>query len=306
MSIDGLDIIKGRRWIYSNKKYIVITGKDLWILRKDLCIVCCRKDISNVYKIAFPTDDIMLTGQGKKASYRLIKLDDGTDIYTWPLLKMEHSLGRFALSHDKTLAYDCFDWRGKEHLVKINLQTGDLDVLRFPQGLRTIDDMMCDKEGFLCLLESQYEEDGYARISVNGIQSLHAEQITANDSCNLKYQWHHSGARIAKYFLGDTGYILTNDLFMYNPKTAKGFHLLENESTWSPPAYRPSGCWTDDSRHLVFLMYANVNVALDWDARKIVALYRGSFAKGHLVGDEYWISSDNGIRKLPFPLIEHV
>lgn len=299
-----LSDIKGRRWIYSDGKYIVITGKELWILKKDLSVICCRKDISNVYKVAFPSDNIMLTGQGKKASYRLIRLDDGSEIYTWPPISMEHSMHQFALSLDRMMAFDCFDWRMKDYLVSINLQTGELDTVRSPKELRVTSDMLCDKEGALCILQSQYEEDGCTRVSNNGILSLPSNQVIDKGHCFLKYQWNHSGGRIAEYFLGDTGYILTNDLHVYDPETAESIYLLENEPSWKPTAYRPSGCWIDESRHLVFLMYTDTNVVIDWEAKKVVALYKGPFVKGCLIGNEYWISSGNGIRRLPFPMVE--
>ena len=54
------------------------------------------------------------------------------------------------------------------------------------------------------------------------------------------------------------------------------------------------------------VMYDNVNVVVDWETGKMVARYVGHFKKGCLMDNEYWIFSDEGLRRMPFPLIEDI
>ncbi len=82
--------------------------------------------------------------------------------------------------------------------------------------------------------------------------------------------------------------------------------MLENDPNWTKPGLGPSMCWFDESRQYLSLMYDNVNVVIDWHERKMVARYAGKHMKGCLINDEYWISSEDGIRRVPFPLIEDI
>ena len=84
------------------------------------------------------------------------------------------------------------------------------------------------------------------------------------------------------------------------------YFLLENDPDWVEPSPGWTDVWFDESRKYLCLWYDNVNVVVDWEARKMVARYVGKYTKGCLIDNEYWIFSEDKLRRMPFPLIEDI
>lgn len=301
-----LDDTKGVYWIYRNKSHVVLVGKKLWILKPDGTIVACRKDVSNVYKVAFLSGDRILTGGGKGATYRLISLVDGKELWSIPHIKWTCSSDRFAISPDERFAFDFYWWNDKDYLVKIDIQKGCMESYVLKKGLRCTKDIICDDDGALYLLQVHYDETEEGRISQNGIRCEYVNDQANKGAYDWKYRWQHEGPTISETFLDSPDLILTEDLYVYSPKTKEKFFLLENDPDWTKPGLGMPTCWFDESKQYLSIMYDNVNVVVDWYERRMVARYAGKTRKGCIINDEYWISSEEGIRRVPFPLIEDI
>ena len=230
MNYKELDKVKGSHWIFRNSDYVVFVGKKLWIFKKDGTLIACRKDIPHAYKVAFLPGERLLTGGGNKAEYRLLSLVDGTDIWSFPPIKKKEVCAyRFAISPDYKQAFDYYSWMDGYHLVKLDIQTGEMDICLLQEDLRATKDIMCDENGVPCLLQTHYEEIGGQRVSQNGVRYHYLDDIDVGNAYYWKYKWQHKGITIADTFLESTELILTKDLYVYEPKSGKTYFLLEND-----------------------------------------------------------------------------
>jgi hypothetical protein len=101
--------------------------------------------------------------------------------------------------------------------------------------------------------------------------------------------------------------VLLGNLNVRNLKTGDTFSLIENQ-TDMPKIF---GGYTvtayDKERNLLTICFtwSCSNIIIDCTARKIVAHYTPfsyhEHVGGCLIGDEFWIGSDDGIVKRPFP-----
>lgn len=306
MEINALAHIRDCASIYSSGEHIVVLGKFLWILGHDGQVLHRRKDILYPYKATILSGNRVLIGQDPKAAYRMISLPEGKDLWTVPPIRMDSYGNTFTISPDEKFAYDCYDRRLKNHLVKLDLQTGNVMDNAITGGFRCVSRIACNEEGTPCLLQTHYDEREDGRISQNGIRYPLKGRFSARDSINWKYAWQHSGQRIAKFFMGSTSCVLTNDLFVYDLENKREYFLLENDPKWEYPDLWPMDCWLDPQSQYLFIMYDDVNVVIDWAKRKMVARYVGKCTRGALICNEYWISKGEGIRRAPFPVIEDI
>lgn len=303
--------IKDTATILSNGEYVAVMGEKLWIFRTDGQLLLCREDIRYAGKITFLSGNRLLIGQEIKAAYRMISLPDGADLWIVPQFKPYCYGIPFAVSTDEKYVYDVIDRRMKHYLIRLELQTGKMEELPVTGGFRCIEEVFCEEDGTPCLLQTQYsEESSEGRVSENGIRQPNQGRFLAKDSINWKYSWQHRGQRIARFFLGNTSRILTNDLYVYEPENGDGYFLLENDPQWVHPGVHefvtPSHCWFEENGRYLFLTYDNVHVAIDWKKRKMVARYAGNLCRGKLMGNEYWMSTGDGVRRVPFPAIEDI
>lgn len=300
-----LEQIKGNYWISRNAEYVVLVGKMLWIFKVNGDFVACRKDIPNAFKVAFLPGDRVLTGSGK-SGYHLLSLRDGSDLWSMKPHKYETCARRFALSPDGAWAYDFYYWKGDLCFVKIDLDHGETEGYIVSPGLCRTTDILCDEDGIPCLLQANYSIISGKQVSENGILYQYQDVLKKGSAYYWKYKWQFNGERIAKRYLGNTDTVITNDLYVYHIKTGDGYYLLENDMDTPMPALKPHDCCIDESGRYIILEYSTVNIVVDWNARKVVSYYAGDFTKGCLVGDEFWVSTKNGIVRKPFPLMEEI
>lgn len=298
--------IKGNCQIYSDSQYTVVLGKKLWIFDRNFSLLACRPDVCNAHKAVFLSGRRLLIGQGKGAAYRLIDLENGTDLWSIPPIKTETSMSRFAISSDMAVAYDCYNWKLTDHLVTISVETGEIQTTPLQPGLRCTSDIACDENGYACLLQTHHEEVSGERIYQNGIRFQDPNDIDYGSSYHWKHKWQLPWPATACCFLDGVEHVLTNDLRVYAPQNAGISSLLENETRWNSPGSRFMDCWLDQEKRYICIMYDTVNVVIDRWEKKMAARYAGNFARGCLIGSFYYIASDEGIRKVPFPLIEEI
>ena len=119
------------------------------------------------------------------------------------------------------------------------------------------------------------------------------------------------GKKKVHRFLGDTDTILMENLFVYHPATNEEYYLLENDPAFQIPDdtmyYEAS---LDNSGKYVVVKWdmgkSNTFVVIDYQERKGVARYSGAYRDICLMGDEVWLSTPDGIQRLPFPLIQEI
>ena len=300
-----LEQVKGNYWISRNDEYVVLIGKELWIFKVDGDFVACRKDIPNAFKVAFLSGDRALTGSGK-SGYHLLSLKDGSDLWSMKPHKYETCADSFALSPDGVWAYDYYSWKDHLYFVKINLVHGEVEKYIVSPGLRCTKDILCDDDGIPCLLQSHYSIISGEQVSDNGILYQYQDVLKKGSAYYWKYKWQFGGKQIVEQYLGNTDTVITNDLFVFTPQVGKGYYLLENEVLPQLPKWEPVNIRLDHSGQFVVLMYPTVNIIVDREARRVVARYAGDFTKGCLVGNEFWISTKNGIVRKSFPLMEEI
>ena len=301
MSANDLNQIKGNYWITCNEKYVVLRGKKLYVFRHDGSLVWRRADLKNVWKVSFLPDDRLLTDGGN--TYRILSLADGRDIWCYRQGKSESKSDSFAISPDRSFAFDICDWMDQYRVVRIDLRCLCAEEFKVASKLRVTKDALCDATGSLNILQTQYDQKVDGQVSTNGVLCWDQRAREEKEPFTWKDQWEFDGRRISSFFLGDTETILTNDLHVFHRKTQKMYYLLENDINTHLPR-SPLQYGIDLSGKYVTLMYDNENVVIDWQRRKVVARYAGQGTQGCLIGNHFWISSENGIQRKPFPLME--
>lgn len=299
--------LKGAVSVYRHEDYLALQGKDFWVCKFDGTTVLRYQNMPNIHKLAFLPQDMLLICGGTNTAYRLFCLKTGEEIWRIPTIKKSWVSGRhFALSRDGKYAYDYFDYKDGYHIVRINLQSGDMCSRKIGPGYRALTDIICSHTSdALYLLRTQIDEVDGRNIGFNEIQRLDFSSPSDYESiCKWESAGTHSA--IAAFFLGDCERILSRDLRVYESKTKKVYSLVENELDWTQPGLGPNDCWVDTSNRYICLNYDNVNVVLDPNKRKMVARYAAPFARGCLIGDTYWIASGDKVEKKAFPVIEDI
>lgn len=306
MPKSDLCLVKGGYAIKKQGEYVAIYWKDLWLFKDDGSLVFHRKTPRFVEKIHFIDNERLLVAAEK--SYHLVHLPDGEDIWMIPRPnKISYGSRRFAVTPDLSCAYEfCEGKKGETIFIALNTENGTLKQSLITGGLRATLDIMCDKEGFPCLLQSQVESAIYE----NGVRYLPHGSLLPEHAYDWKAKWFSKFPRGARAFLHNTGQILTSDLCIFSPLTQKNIYLLENEADLSRlpkiPPHGPIVYVTDESGKYLTLDLVDYDVIVDIETRKIVGLYHAKYVSGCIVGNEYWISLDSGVDRKPFPLIEEI
>lgn len=302
MSKSDIEKIKGNYTIMRSNHYVVAHGKKLYVFTLTGEMLFCRNDIRNVLKVAFLQEQALLVDSGK--SYSLISLNDGSETWKITQSKREFNSPHFALSPCGTFAYNFYLNKGDYYLEKIDLINARIEEYPLDNELRTANDIQCESSGEPALLRSHYSEIAGRRVSENGIVYPLHEPFGNGSSYYWKNKWQFQGSQISYAFWRGTESVITNDLHIFQQATGEMQNLLENESRWSPPALAPSSFSIDYSGRFLVLRYSRSNVVIDLTSRCVIAQYAGQYTSGCIIGDEFWISSDSGILRKPFPLYE--
>lgn len=292
--------------------YVVAFGKSLWVFRKDGSFVSKSTTIRYPEKVHFlPPDKIFVEG-GTDYQYHYVNLLTAEDIWTTPVDRKGGLFNRrFAVSPDNLYLYDTYLNYPKDKRYVLRFSLADLSVTKaeVPNGLRVTTGIYTDEEGVLYALQThQLTDDG--KISQNGI--LRIDWRTEKTIFSWEKMWQSERNRKKKWMCTDGRYILCEDYSVIDMTTMQSFNLLENELEWIPEGKCSAECeyLPDRGFLLVYSGLDDGNVVIDCKARKRIAQYapteigvRAGFA-GYLIGDEYWIGTENGIVKKPFPIFE--
>lgn len=293
--------------------YVVASGKSLWVFRKDGTFVSKSNTIRRPHKLHFlPPDKIFVEG-GADYQYHYVDLVTGEDIWTTPInRKRMLPSERFAASPDNRYLYDMYLYGTKEKWYMLRFSLADLSVskVQVPKCLRTTTGIYTDDEGILYALQT-HGLTGEGKISQNGI--LRIDWRTETPIISWERMWQSERSRKTGWNCTDGHYILCNDFSVIDMATMESFNLLENETEW-----KLEGNWfsceyiPDRGMLLVYNGTDDGNVVIDCKARKRVAQYAyhrtdtAAGYAGYLIGDEYWIGTENGIARKPFPVFEEM
>lgn len=302
-----LNSIKGDYEINSSKDYVVFTGPKLMIFKTDGEFIAIRQDLGIIRKIAFVNDDSILLDCSAKGFYILISLMDGIEKCRIPQPKSDYTCSRFALSPDNRYVFDRCDFRGRYYFVKIDLIAKAAHACLIKNNLRCVSDLICTQQGDPVFLEQHYDvSEGNAekRVSKNGMICARLKGLKHQYSFERTYQWEFSHPRITRFFLGNEDAILTKDLHVYKPSSGELFLLVENGLDLENIGEYPVDYRLDKQTNYLTLMYNTANVIVDCTTRKMIARYIAHYRFGSIVGSEYWVCTDEGVRKMPFPFVE--
>ena len=298
--------IKGKYNISLCGNYVVLFGDMLSIFNKDGSIVAHKKNLRNIHKIVAISEDSILADCGSPKAYVALSLSDGAEVWSLSHPRLDYTSRGFAIPPDNSAVYDYYDLKGSQYLLKIDLTTREMTTISLESGLRCISDLACDEKGTLCLLEHHYEIIGEKHISINGIRYVYEDSVCPGNAYNWKSKWAFDFPTISKFFLGNTDTVLTKDLFVYQPKTGKKYHLLENESRFELPECEPYDWKISSNKQYVILLYKDTNIVVDITTKKVVARYNTDFYHGCLIDDQYWVCLDDHIQIKPFPFFENI
>ena len=303
MKKSELEKVKGQFSIYCNGEYVVINTTRLFIFKTDGSLVACRKDLRYAGRITFLSGNRMLLCS-HKAVFHMIRLCDGSDIWTAPYKKNILNVSKLAVSRDEAFAYACDEWKETHFISRLDLQTHELTLHDMYMDYGATRDIICNEAGIPCLLKTVMETVGGKKLHQNGVRLHDFYDIAPGDTTTWETKWCFDGDRSPLGFFEITDAIVTTDLQIYRPSTGALVDLLENESSWQPPAHGPSDCWLDLSKRYLCVRYSTVHVIIDIHARKVVGQYAAHCTYGCLIGNEYWVCAEDRVIRKPFPAME--
>lgn len=305
MKKTALDTLKGSYQIDFNGEYVVLSGAKLYIFKPDGTQVVCRPDLRHAGRITFLPGNRMLLCS--KAVFHMIRLPDGSDLWTAPYTKTNFNLNPLAVTPDEAYAYTYDEYRGTRFLTRLflNTQEHEVDLQELQPDIGATRGILCDEEGTPCLLKTLTETIGGKTVHQNGVRIHDFYDISPGSTTTWKTKWSFDN-RISVSFLGSTDEILTNDLSVYQPSTGTLAPLLTPEESSLLPSQPFSGCRTDFTGRYLCLMYQTGNVIVDMQERRIAAQYAADYTQGCLIGGEYWLCIKNQICRNPFPAFEEI
>lgn len=313
-----LDSVKDAFSIFSNGEDVLVAGKSLWLFRRDGSFVSKFKTIRFPRKAAFlPNRTAIVDGYGDKA-YHYLSLDQG-DIL-WSSVKKGRRMmesDRFAVSPDGKTVYDvCYLQNQSMQVNRICPQSQFHQISDIKECLRVTEDIFCDQKGVLCALQT------HLIIDPNDIYSENSPSIRQHGILSIPYengkpkpswrsQWQSKSEDDGHGFARgcDRTHILYEDFTVLDLDRQVTFPLLSSEERASLP--KDGFTWAFDSvNNLLTIFYtaAKCNLIIDCGSKKVVARYDRCDPsvgyKGCLIGNRFWMGTENGIVQRPFPNVD--
>ena len=301
-----LSKVKDCSSIQTNGKYVIVKGKYLRIFNPDGSLIAECKSVRRPYKLAFLPEDRLLVG-GR--DYNLLSLSNGEVIWTLPTPpNFGYSSDRFALSPDYRFAYEHYRTAStvKDMILTIDLNEPAYSYRLVQNSIRTVSDIICDKDGEVLLLQRHLANVEGKDVYQNGI--FRPQRTAEGGVEHWKYLWLTDTSASPKVFDGE--YVLYSNMTVIKAATGEVIDLLEHEAEWKAPRWSPLRSYYDPEKQYLQLVYDDANIIIDCVARKRIAQYStpdsGIGFEGCLINGEFWIGTREGIIKRPFPLIEEI
>ena len=305
-----LSSIKDCTAIYSNGEFVFVCGKKTYLFRQNGEFIAVYKNIRYPSKIAFLSATEAIVDSGYSGFYYLIDMSGGK--ITWEGIqkgrRMVHS-SHFAISSDGKSIYDvCALVNGSLHMDVMRPQEEIHHRFQIKAGYRVTKNVFCDEHDTLCLMQTQIrdtEDDESVSVYQCGLLEVPAEDL--GKRVQWKHRWEYELRKGHHVHGCDGRYVLYEDYYVEDLVTGNVFYLLENDTYESLQAGSFDCTYNNQSNYLTVSYYAGkrMNVVIDCTARKRIAQYeRESMSvgyKGCIVGNEFWMGTEDGIIKYPFP-----
>ncbi|MBR2421624.1 MAG: hypothetical protein IKB09_04650 [Oscillospiraceae bacterium] len=312
MSIITPSTVKDAWEIVSCGNRVLVFSKTLWIFQTDGSFVTHQKAVRYPRKAAFLQDNTAILEAN--STYFHIDLTDGSVLWSNPRKKgICPSINQFAVSPDGTVVFD-FQYM-KDSVVRIDRicpgkQTVDSYSLK--DGLSITNDLYCKDQDTLYILQYSTLIDPEAPLfstvvpmRQNGILEL--KYSAENPEREWKHMWQDQSSATHTPRKTDGRYVLYNDFSVLDLKTMEYFSILPEHNLGKYKFGEMTNLVFHEDRNLLSFGYIcqDINVILDCRKREVVAQYV-SRKKGCLVGTEFWIGTENGIVRRPFPWIDDI
>jgi len=302
-----LDKLKEIYSIYHNGEFIVIPHTKLHILRPDGTLVACRSDLRHAGRITFLSRNRMLLCSNKNL-FHMIDLNTGEDLWTAPNTKSNLNSAPIAISSNENYAYTYDNRNGKNFISQLNLDTHEVESIEMYLDAGATQDICCDDDDTPCLLKTRIETIGGKNFLICGVRLHNFYYLEAGFTNNWKTMWYRELPCVESpmIFFGSADRMVTSSLHIFTPATGEVLSLLENETEHTLPQESPASCWMDCNGQYLCLRYMEGNVVIDTQSRKIAATYAAKNRKGCLIGNEYWLGTENGIVRKTFPAFDEI
>lgn len=294
--------------IFSHDDTVILSGKNPWIFHKDGTFVAKHKTIRNAYKMVFLPENMVLMDGAVDRAYHYVSLDSGK--LEWSISKMGRrsmTPNQFAVTPDGNTIYYIYKIDNVLYVDRIIPHKQACETFKIPLDICATYHCYCDSEGMLSLLQSFYVKDIMAdgtdnSYYFNGVLKWTPE----NDRPVWKYQWRTKPGSAYTPCICNDEYILFDNFVAASFKTGRRFNLLE----CNPQIKRAPGRFLisayDPVRQLLTVRFSSSasTVIIDCKKRKIVAHYAPitpGLSGGCLIGNEFWIGTNKGVIKRPFP-----
>ena len=305
-----LDKLKNVYAVNFNGEYVVIAHTKLHILRPDGTLVACRSDLCYSSRVTFLSGNRMLLSSSKNV-FHMIDLTTGEDLWTAPYRKNNLNIAPIAISPNEKFAYTYDAWSGRKYIdcfiSQLNLETHEFEIAEMHLDAGASRDICCEDETTPCLLKTAIESIGETSYLISGVRLHDFFCGDARYTNTWKTKWYAAiPCPSPMCFFGSTDKIVTSDLHIYTPGTKEDVNLLENETQYTLPKDLPDCCWMDHTGRYLCVQYYEGNMIIDTQERKVAATYKGEYKKGCLIGSEYWLGTEKGVVRKPFPAFEEI
>lgn len=308
-----LSSVKDCGVIFAHGNSVILSGKNPWLFRKDGSFVAKYKQIRNAYDMVFLPGNIVVMDGLADQSYHFISLDTGELL--WSCIKKgkrDFFPRKFAVSDDGEIVYYVYSIKRILYVDRLILSERNCSTYSIPLPLGT-DSLgatahcYCDANGCLCMFQTfllPQKDENEKSYFFQGILQWHPDDPIST----WKHHWtvpSGIGSTFRSCSCNDE-YVLLDNLKVCTLKNGKIFDLLENQQNM-PPVF--GGCRVqayDYKKKLLTVQfsYSGSNMIVDCSQKKIVSHYvpsSRSHIGGCLINDEFWMGSDDGIVKRPFP-----
>ena len=307
----GLSSVKDCEIIFAHDNSVILSGKNPWLFRKDGSFVAKYKPIRNAYSMLFLPGNIAFLDGWMDQAYHYISLDTGELLWSYTQKgRRDYTPRKFAATSDGNIVYYVYSIKNVLHVDQLVLSEKVCTTYSIPLSMRATYHCYCDERGYLCMLQSfllpKGDENG-KKYCFLGILQWHP-----NDPIpSWKYQWiEPTGSLDCTVRTCNDDYVLMGNLKVRCLKSGEVFDLLENQRDMPPISGGYAVTAYDEERKLLTVRFtsSSSNVIIDCKERIIAAHYMPfsyhEHVGGCLIDDEFWIGSDDGIIKRPFPHID--
>lgn len=303
----GVTSVVDCEMIFAQNNSVILSGKNPWLFRKDGSFVAKYKPIRHAFSMLFLPGNIAFLDGWMDQAYHYISMDTGELLWSYAQKgKRDFTPRKFAATDEGNIVYYVYSIKNILHVDQLLLSEKTCTTYSIPLSMRATYHCYCDKRGYLCMLQSfllPKEDENSKSYRFFGVLQWHP----SDQNPTWKYQWiEPTGSLDCTVRICNDEYALLGNLKVRNFKTGEIFDLLEDQVDVPPISGGYSVEAYDEERNLLTIRFtsSSSNVVIDCKERKIVAHYvpfDHDHVSGCLIGDEFWIGSEDGIVKRAFP-----